>query len=240
MEEETVENTNFTQSSREAQNLLHALWRLTNCFPAFKSFQGANGQGSCSHNEKESPIQEKNTDSRLRPFESILNKRTRICPHSPSNWERLLNLMESTLNSSRTLADDPKNWCFRLSMTFLPRQSCRKFSNDPMWYPFTTLKRWHRTCSLLNYFIAERNLQALQAHDFTENPTHDRASKTGIEAVPNMALNTHIEAGFQRQLKTCVVFVDLIAAYSLMRWASAEVHVWCLLPRICAVYSTTC
>jgi hypothetical protein len=110
---------------------------VTANFPAFQSFQGANGQGSCScaYNEKKSAIQEKNTNSRHRPSESILNGRTRMAntlPYSPSNWKRLLDLMEYTLKFSRTLADDPKNGWFRLSMTFFPRQSCRKFSNEPM------------------------------------------------------------------------------------------------------------
>jgi hypothetical protein len=78
------------------------------------------------------------------------------------------------------------------------------------------------TCTLTTYIIAERDLKATRAHDFTENTIlieeRTPVSKAGFRKHRShtkqvVTITTHIEAGLQRQFKTGAVFVDLTAAY---------------------------
>jgi Reverse transcriptase (RNA-dependent DNA polymerase) len=83
-----------------------------------------------------------------------------------------------------------------------------KYGSDPAQY---------RHISLLSvvYKLLERLiLQQIQTLIEAATPVHQagfRQHRSCTEQV--MALTTHIEAGFQRKLKTGVVFVDLSAAY---------------------------
>jgi hypothetical protein len=92
--------------------------------------------------------------------------------------------------------------------------NCQNFSNGPR---LSLFQNHYRLISLLNvmYKLFERLiLQRIQPLIEAATPGHQAGfhkHRSCIEQV--MALTTHIEAFFYRQLKTGVVFVDLSVAY---------------------------
>jgi hypothetical protein len=122
----------------------------------------------------------------------------RSCGERPKEW--LISFMTDVLSSARL----PKLFK-RAKVIAIPKPS--KDGSDPAYY---------RHISLLNvmYKLLERLiLQRIQPLVEAATPVHqDGFCKHRSCTEQVMTLTTLIEAGFQRQLKTEVVFIDLSAA----------------------------
>jgi hypothetical protein len=131
-------------------------------------------------------------------FDAVYPEFIRSCGVRTKEW--LISFMNDVLSSARL----PKLFK-RTKVIAIPKPG--KDGSDPVHYrPILLL-------SLMYKLLERLILQCIQLLVEAATPEHEAGfckHRSCTEQV--MALTTHIEAGFQRQLKTGLVFVDLSAA----------------------------